>query len=92
MALAMSAVRTWVGTGAAARAAAFASARPLFGDDASSAEQPVNETPHDRQATSQRRLGRTLRKADRWHEDGIRDTGPIKNRKVLAIMIPWLAN
>ena len=45
MALAMSAVRTWVGTGAAARAAAFASARPLFGDDASSAQQPVNETP-----------------------------------------------
>ena len=92
MALAMSAVRTWVGTGAAARAAAFASARPLLGDDASSAEQPVNETPHNRLTTSQRRLGRTVRKADRWHEDGIPDAGAIKDRKLLAIMIPWVAN
>jgi len=92
MALAMSAVRTWVGTGAAARAAAFASARPLFGDDASSAQQPVNETLHNRQATSQRRLGRTVRKADRCHEHGICDARAIKDRKLLAIMILWVAN
>jgi hypothetical protein len=85
-------VRTWVGTGAAARAAAFASARPLFGDDASSAEQPVNETPHNRQATSQRRLGCTVRKTDRCHKDGIRDAAAIKNRKLLAIIILWVAN